>query len=183
MRKLSVFNFTTLNGFYKGANDDISWHKHGGDEGFAAEGAGSGSTLVFGRVTYEMMNRFWPTPEALAAMPEVAKGMNAAEKIVFSNTLKTASWNNTRIVKGDIIEEMKKLKQQPGAGLTILGSGSIVTQFAEHGLIDNFMLMVDPVAIGEGTSLFKGLTHPLELKLTDTRTFKNGMVLLNYQRK
>jgi dihydrofolate reductase len=183
MRKLGVFNFTTLNGFYKGPNEDISWHQHGGEEAaFAAEGANSRSTLVFGRITYEMMASYWPTPMALENMPEVAKGMNASEKIVFSNTMKTASWSNTKIVGGNIIDEMKKIKKQSGPDLTILGSGSIVSQFAEHGLIDDYQFMIDPVALGNGTSVFKGLTRKLDLKLKGTRSFKSGVVLLWYQR-
>src|SRR5580698_7653703 len=133
MRKLNVFNFLTLNGFYKGLNEDISWHVHGGEEGkFSEEGAQSGSTLLFGRVTYQMMEAFWPTPAAKESMPVVADGMNKAEKIVFSKTLKKADWNNTKIIKGDLIEEVKKLKKLPGVGITILGSGSIVTQLADH---------------------------------------------------
>jgi dihydrofolate reductase len=183
MRKLSVFNFITLNGFYKGPNEDISWHQHGGEEAaFAAEGANSRSTLVFGRVTYEMMAGYWPTPMAMESMPEVAKGMNASEKIVFSNTLKSASWSNTKIVGGNIIDEMTKIKKQSGPDLTILGSGTIVSQFAEHGLIDDYQFMIDPVALGKGASVFTGLTRKLDLKLKETRSFKSGVVLLWYQR-
>lgn len=183
MRKLSVFNFITLNGFYKGINGDISWHKHGGEEEgeYSKEAANSGSTLLFGRVTYEMMAAFWPTPQAAQAFPEVAVGMNKAEKIVFSRTLDKADWNNTRIIKDNIVDEVRKLKQMPGVGITILGSGSIVTQLVEQGLIDEYQVMIDPVAIGEGTPMFKGLSRNLELKLTSSRTFKSGVVLLIYQ--
>ncbi len=181
MRKLSVFNFITINGYYKGLNDDISWHRHGSEESaFAAEGAGSGSTLVFGRVTYEMMAAYWPTPMALDDNPDVAKGMNESEKVVFSTTLKKASWDNTRIVSSNIIHQMRQLKKQPGPDLTILGSGSIVSQFAEHSLIDEFQFMIDPVALGDGTSTLKGLTRKLDLKLKETRSFKSGVVLLWY---
>jgi dihydrofolate reductase len=183
MRKLSVFNFITLNGFYKGLNEDISWHRHGGEEAaFAAEGANSRSTLVFGRVTYEMMAGYWPTPLATESMPEVAKGMNESEKVVFSNTLKSPSWSNTRIINGNIVEEMKKLKKGSGSDLTILGSGSIVSLFAENGLIDDYQLMIDPVALGSGTSVFNGLTRNLDLKLKESRAFKSGVVLLWYQK-
>jgi dihydrofolate reductase len=183
MRKLGVFNFITINGFYKGADEDITWHRHGGEEAaFAAEGANSRSTLVFGRVTYEMMSSYWPTPMAMENMPEVAKGMNESEKIVFSNTLKTASWSNTRIISGNIVEEMKKLKKGSGSDFTILGSGSIVSQFAEHGLIDDYQLMIDPVALGKGTSIFNGLKDNLNLKLKESRVFKSGVVLLSYQK-
>ena len=141
MRKITSFNFITLNGFFKDANNDIAWHQHspGGEEAeYSKEGAQAGSVLLFGRVTYEMMAGFWPTPTAKQAMPEIAEGMNKSEKIVFSNTLKKAGWNNSRIIGGDIITQTKKLKEQPGPDMTILGSGSIITQFANEGLIDEY---------------------------------------------
>ena len=182
MRKIFVFNFVTLNGYFKGPQEDISWHRHGAEENeYAAENLKSGSTLLFGRVTYEMMANYWPTPVALKNDPIVAEGMNNAEKIVFSRTLKKAEWNNTRLVKDNIVEEIKKMKQMHGKDMTLLGSGSIVTQFAEQGLIDEYQIMVDPVILGDGTPIFKGIRHKLDLKLTKTRTFKSGVVLLCYQ--
>ncbi len=107
--------------------------------------------------------------------------MNKAEKIVFSRTLKKVEWNNTRLMKSNIIEEIKKMKQMPGKDMTLLGSGSILTQFAEQGLIDEYQIMVDPVVMGDGTPIFKDIKHKLDLKLTTTRTFKTGVVLLCYQ--
>lgn len=181
MGKLGVFNFVTLNGYFKGPKGDISWHKHGAEESeYAAEGSSSGSTLLFGRVTYEMMASYWPTPDAMKNMPDVAPGMNNSDKIVFSRTLKKAGWNNTRLVKDNMVEEIKKLKKA-GKDMTLLGSGSIITQLAEHGLIDEYQIMVDPVALGDGTPMFKGLKHPLDVKLTNTKTFKSGVVLLCYE--
>jgi dihydrofolate reductase len=185
MGKLSVFNFTSLNGFYKGPNGDLSWHKQKEQDPeemkYTKEGAQSGNILLFGRVTYEMMIQFWPTEQAMKTMPEVAKGMNEAEKIVFSKTLKKADWNNTRIVSGDIAEEVKKLKNG-GKDMTILGSGTIVSQLADEGLIDSFEIMVDPVAIPEGTPMFHGTKHKIELELTGTRAFKSGVVLHSYKK-
>src|SRR3569832_511800 len=144
MRKLTMYNFITLNGFYKGPGGDLSWHKHGHEESeFSASSLSAENILLFGRVTYEMMAGYWPTPMAMENTPEVAEGMNKAEKIVFSNTLAQATWHNTRIVKGDIIAEIRKLKQLPGNDMTILGSGSIVSQFADAGLIDEYQIMVD----------------------------------------
>jgi dihydrofolate reductase len=186
MRKVTSFNFITLNGFFKDADNSVSWHQHSADAEageYAKEGAQSGSVLLFGRVTYQMMSSFWPTKQAIETMPEIAKGMNSAEKIVFSNTLKKAEWNNSRIVGGDIITEVKKMKQQPGNDMTILGSGSIITQFSNEGLIDEYQIMLDPIALGAGTPLFSGLKHKLELELTNTRRFKSGIVLLSYKRK
>lgn len=182
MGKLSVFNFITLNGFYKGVNNDIGWHKHGEEEGeFSAEGAQSDSVILFGRVTYDMMYSFWPTPMAMESMPVVADGMNKSEKIVFSRTLKKADWNNTRLISSHAVEEIKKLKKTSQKDMIILGSGSMVTLCAEHGLIDTYQIMIDPVAIGNGTPLFNGIKRQLDLRLTSTRTFKSGVVLLNYE--
>jgi len=181
MGKITVFNFTTLNGYYKGAKEDISWHKHGKEENKYAEKAlQSGNTLLFGRVTYQMMESFWPTPMALEMDPVVAKGMNESNKIVFSTTLKKVTWKNTTLVKTDLIAEVKELKKLP-QDITILGSGSIITQLAEHGLIDEYQVMIDPVALGKGAPMFKGLKHPLNLKLIDSKIFKSGVVLLCYK--
>lgn len=179
MGKLTVFNFITLNGFYKGDNEDISWHQHGGEEAeYSEESLQSESTLLFGRVTYQMMESFWSTPIAAEAFPKVAQGMNQAEKIVFSTTLKKVKWNNSRLVKGNLIDEIKKLKK--GKKLTLLGSGTILTQLAEVNLVDEYQLMIDPVVIGVGTPAFKNIKHNLSLKLKATRAFKSGVVLLTY---
>ena len=178
---LDVFNFITLNGFYKGPGGDISWHKHDEEGGkMSEENLKSNNILLFGRVTYEMMGGFWPSPKAYEMFPEVAKGMNNAEKIVFSRTMEKAEWKNTRLIRDNIVDEIKAMKLQ-GKDMTILGSGRIVTMFAEHGLIDGYQFMVDPVAIGEGTPIFKGIRHHLDLKLTDTKALKNGSVLLSYE--
>ncbi len=181
MGKLVVFNFITLNGFFKGPDGDISWHRHGGEESeYAEEGAQSGSTILFGRVTYEMMASYWPTAEAKKNDPVVAEGMSKSEKIVFSKTLKKAEWENTRIVKDNMANEVKKLKKT-GKDMIILGSGTIVTQLADEGLIDEYQLMIDPVVIGEGTPFCRGIRHQLDLELTKTKTFKSGVVLHCYQ--
>jgi dihydrofolate reductase len=185
MGKLQVYNFVSANGYFKGANEDISWaHQNPSQEenDFAAENAQGGAVLLFGRKTYEMMVSHWPTAQGKKDNPGVAEGMNKAEKIVFSKTLKKADWNNTRIVGSNIEEEVKKLKQS-GKNMTILGSGSIVNQLAEAGLIDEFQVMVHPVAIGNGTAFLKDIHKKIELELTKTRSFKSGMVLLCYQPK
>jgi dihydrofolate reductase len=181
MGKLSSFTFITLDGYYKGANNDISWHPHGGDAAeFAAENSSGSNTLVFGRVTYEMMAAFWPSQMAKDSFPQVAEGMNKAEKIVFSNTLTRANWEGTKIIKGDIVEEMKKLKKSNDKDMTILGSGSVLAQLAGHGLVDEFQVMLDPVAIGKGTSIFQNIQNKLDLKLKDHRVFKSGIIVLKY---
>jgi dihydrofolate reductase len=182
MRKVTAFNFVTLNGYFEGPKGDTSWHSHGAEENeYAVEMLKYGNTLLFGRVTYELMVNYWHTAEAIKNDPIVAEGMNRAHKIVFSRTLKKVDWTNTRLVKGNLEAEIKKMKQMPGKNMSLLGSGSILTQLAEQGLIDEYQIMVDPVVLGDGTPIFKGLRHRLDLKLTTTRTFRDGIVLLCYQ--
>jgi dihydrofolate reductase len=182
MRKLGVFNLVTLDGYIAGPGGDISWHNV--DEEFqelANAASNSGNTLLFGRVTYELMAGYWPTPEAIKNDPVVARGMNRAEKIVFSRTLDKVSWNNTRLVKEGLLEEVRKLKQGSGKDLTVLGSGSLVSQLAQGRLIDEYQILLNPVVIGQGKTMFGGVKDRFSLRLTGTRTFKNGNVLLNYE--
>ena len=183
MAKLTSFQFITLNGFYKGSNEDISWHPHGGNEeaSFSEESAQSGNTLLFGRVTYEMMKSFWPTPMALEQMPAMAKAMNKAKKIVFSKTLTKVDWENTCLLSDHMIDAIKNLKMTSDKDITILGSGTILSQCTDAGLIDEYQFMLDPVAIGTGTPVFNNIQQQLSLKLISSRTFKSGAILLSYE--
>lgn len=182
MRNVKVFNFITLDGYFEGLKKDISWHKHDRETTeYALEMLNFGDTLLFGRMTYELMSSYWPTPFAINNDPIMAERMNNADKIVFSRTLKKVEWNNTMLVKENIEEEIKGLKLKPGKDMTILGSGSIVNLFSQQGLIDEYQIMIVPVILGAGIPIFKGINHMLKLKLTSTRTFRNGNVLLCYE--
>jgi len=182
VRKLRVFNFITLDGYFEGPNHDISWHRHGVEENeFAAQMLGLGSLRLFGRVTFELMASHWQTPLAFEQTPLIAQAMNASEKIVFSRTLQNVQWSNTRLLKGDIGQEMRKMKLLPGKDMTLLGSGSIVSQFADQGLIDEYQIMIDPVPLGDGSPICKGIRNRQRLQLTMTRSFRSGSVLLCYQ--
>jgi dihydrofolate reductase len=182
MRKLGVFNLVTLDGYFAGQGGDISWHNADTEfQEYAEKNSNSGNTLLFGRVTYELMAGFWTSADALKNDPIVAKGMSSSPKIVFSRTLDKADWVNTRLVKDDMIGEVRKLKQQSGKDLTILGSGSIVAQLAQAGLIDEFRFMLNPVVLGKGKTMFENIRERLVLKLMESRTFGNGNVLLNYK--
>jgi dihydrofolate reductase len=154
--------------------DDAEWHQ------FVSENASGGGVLLLGRKTYEMMAAWWPTPAASQAMPEVAARMNAMPKFVFSRTMTLADWSNTTLVKDDLVGAVHRMKDESGPDMTILGSGSIVGQLANAKLMDVFQIVVNPVALGAGRSLFSGLTGPLELVLTKTRVFSNGSVVLWY---
>jgi dihydrofolate reductase len=183
MRKLIVFNQVSLDGYFVDAGGDMSWaHKDDPEwNAFASENAGGGGELVFGRITYEMMASFWPTPQAMQMMPAVAEGMNRSPKIVFSRTLDEASWNNTRLIKGDMAARMRELKEEAGPGMAILGSGSIVSQLAQAELIDEYQIVTNPIVLGGGRTMFEGVKEKLRLKLINSRTFSNGNVLLCYE--
>ena len=185
MRKLVVFNQTSLDGYFVDANGDMSFaHNANRDaewDAFVAGNASGGGTLLFGRITYELMASFWPTPFAAEQMPVVAERMNNLPKVVFSRTLDKASWSNTKLVKGDMAGELRKMKTEPGEDMAILGSGSIVSQLAHHGLIDEYQIVVIPVALGKGRTMFEGVKEKVPLRLTKTRTFINGNILLCYE--
>jgi dihydrofolate reductase len=185
MRRVTVFNFISLDGCFEGpVKGDISWHMHD-EEGraFSVEKLGLGNMLLFGRRTYDIMSSYWPSEVALRNDPVVAESMNRAEKIVFSKTMDKASWNNTNVMKDDIVGRIREIKRSEGRNMTILGSGSIVTLFAAHGLIDEYQFMVDPIVLGNGTRIFDGIGKQLKLTLTETRVFRNGSVLLCYKPK
>ena len=135
--------------------------------------------LVFGRITYELMAKYWPTPMAMKNSPAVAEGMNNLHKVVFSRTLDKVSWKNTKLVKGDLVEEVRKMKNEPGPDMVILGSGSIVSQLAQAGLIDEYQVALSPIVLGKGRSMFEGVKQNVNLK--KTRAFGNGKVMLWYE--
>ena len=180
-----VFNHVSVDGYFVDANGEMSFaHKDNQDaewDTFVAGNASGAGLLLFGRITYELMARFWPTPFAAENMPVAAERMNNLPKVVFSRTLDTASWSNTQLVKGDITGEIRKMKNEPGEDMAILGSGSIVSQLAQHALIDEYQFVVNPVALGKGRTMFDGIREKLPLKLSKTRTFGNGNVLLCYK--
>lgn len=182
MRKVIASEFVTLDGFFSGPNGEIDWHNV--DEEFnawAIELIDSIDMMLFGRVTYEGMASYWPTAMATTDDPIVAGKMNATQKVVFSKTLEKADWENTTLVAGDAAEEIAKLKQQPGKDMVIYGSGKLVSSLALRGLIDEFRIFVNPVVLGSGAPLFQGMSDRVNLRLTGTRMFTSGNVLLSYE--
>ena len=182
MSKLMVFNSVSVDGYFTDTKGDMSWAHQDDPEWrqFTIENASGDGILLFGRVTYEMMVSYWPTPQAQQQFPEVADRMNKAQKVVFSRSLNKASWNNTRLVKGDLPGEVRKMKK--GADdIVILGSGTIVSQLAQEKLIDQYQLIVNPIVLGAGRTLFEGMKDKLPLNRTQSRTFKNGNVLVTYE--
>jgi len=180
--KLIVFNQVSLDGYFVDRHGDMSWAHRQDEEwnAFVAGNAAGGGTLLFGRITYELMTRYWPTPAAAENDPVVAERMNNLPKVVFSRTLDKPTWNNTRLVKSDMAAEIRRMKSALEGAMTILGSGSIVSQLAPRGLIDEYQMVVNPIVLGGGRTMFEGIDDTLRLKLTNTRTFGNGNVLLCY---
>jgi|KBSMisStaDraftv2_1062788.scaffolds.fasta_scaffold298853_2 dihydrofolate reductase len=183
-RTLSVFNSVSIDGFFTDEANDMSW-AHSQDAEWAkfmSTNASGEAELVFGRKTYEMMARFWPSKEAAQAMPDVARGMNRMRKTVFSHTLKAAEWENSRLAPADLATEIRRMKSEAGPNLLILGSGEIVAQLTQAGLIDAYQLVVVPIVLGSGRTLFEGVTGKPRLELTKTRAFENGNVVGWYER-
>jgi dihydrofolate reductase len=185
MRKLIVFNHTSLDGYFVDSQNSMMWAKMGKQDAewdaFVAQNASGDGPLVFGRVTYEMMAGYWPTPMAQHNDAALAARMNKMPKVVFSKTLPEASWKNTTLVKTDMLAEIRKMKQQSGGGMAILGSGSIVAQLAPHGLIDEYQVVVNPIVLGKGRTMFEGIGKNLNFKLAKSRAFANGNVFLSYE--
>jgi dihydrofolate reductase len=182
LRKVILFNLMTLDGFFEGPNREIDWHNVDDEfSEFEHEQHSAADLLLFGRVTYELMAGFWPTPEARSADPITADFMNSIPKIVFSNTLKTADWNNTRLVKGDPGEEIKNLKKQPGKAMFIFGSSDLIPALMRQGLMDEVWIMLNPIILGSGKPHFHDFDARIKFKLLKTRAFQNGNVLLCYQ--
>ncbi len=183
MRKLSVYNSVTLDGYFTGANGDLSWAHREDPEfhEFVEVNARGGGELLFGRITYELMASYWPTPLAMKNDPVVAARMNDLPKVVFSRTLDKASWKNTRLVKTGMAAAVRQMKNEPGKDMVIFGSGTIVAQLAAEWLIDEYQIVLTPVVLGAGRTMFDGIEEKLDLKLTKSRTFKNGNVFLCYE--
>ncbi len=182
MRKLGVFNMISLDGYFCDMNGDMSWAHNRDDEwlAFVNNNVKGGGDLLFGRITYDMMAGYWPTKAAYENDPLVAEQMNSRLKTVFSRTMGKADWNNTRLIKSNLKDEVIKMKNEPGNDIVILGSGTIVKQLAEEGLIDEFRIVIIPVILGSGKSMFAGLRKKLNLKPTYSRAFENGNLFAVY---
>jgi len=172
----------TLEGFLAGLKGETDWFLWNDEIAKSAiELMGAVDMMLFGRVTYDLMASYWPTAKPPEEDPTIIEKMNKSAKIVFSNTLQKAEWNNTRIIKTVSTEEIQKLKSQPGKNLVIYGSGTIVSELLNLGLLDEMYIMVCPVILGEGKPLFKDIRQRHKLKHMETKMFSNGVVMLRYQ--
>lgn len=172
---------TSVEGYFETGQYGLDWHNVDAEfEAFAHEQNSEVDTILFGRKTYEMMARFWPTPEGMAGDPITATFMNDTPKIVVSHAPFTLEWENTTIITEDIVNHVQELKDQVGNDITLLGSNELCVSLMSSRMIDEFRIMVNPVALGAGNSLFTGLNERVKLKLLKTREFESGNILLYY---
>ena len=184
MGKLTVFTSISLDGYFTDSHGDMGWAHRSDPEwdDFVAGNARHDGMLLFGRVTYEQMASFWPTPAARQMFPDVAKGMTRASKVVFSRSLKRAAWSNTRLVGERMLDTVRALKRDAPQDLVVLGSGNIVSQLAQEDLVDEYQTVLVPIVLGSGRTLFEGLEHRQPLRLTRSRAFSYGNVVLWHAR-
>jgi len=188
MRKITAFTFMSVDGFFAGPHGEIDWFKviKKDDEydTFTREQSKSGGDLIFGHTTYEMMKSYWPTPDALKDDPDMAEVVNNSPKIVFSKALQSVEdgphWKNITLFHNIKSEEIVKLKERKGKDITILGSGTIVQQLANLGLLDGYSFVIVPVILGTGKYFFKDVNR-MNLKILEARSFKNGLAWHHYQ--
>jgi len=185
MRKIILMMSVSVDGFIEGPDRELDWqmvddelHTHFNEQ------LGPMGAFLSGRVTHELMAGFWPTadrdPSSTGPMVEFARIWRDMPKIVFSRTLDRAGWNTT-VVREVVAEEIQELKAQPGGDM-VLGGADLAAAFMRHDLIDEYRLYVHPVVIGRGKPLFRPSDVRVNLRLAETRTFGNGVVLLRYQR-
>jgi dihydrofolate reductase len=174
MRKLVVTEFVSLDGVMESPgwtfpywNDEIAQ--------FKGEETNSSDALLLGRVTYEGFAAAWPQSK-----DEGAEYFNGVRKYVVSTTLDSADWNNSVLIKDNIVEAIKKLKQEEGTNITVHGSGTLVQTLLQHDLVDSYRLLIYPVVIGKGKQLFTGGV-PATLKLVEAKPFSSGVVALIYE--
>ena len=184
MRKIVVLNRVSIDGFFAGPNGEIDWFIRDPAVDQAVHGGGQSDALLMGRLTYQMFESYWPhvakDPNAPEGARVMANELNQMTKVVFSRTLKEVTWENSRLVKGDIAKEVRALKQGDGSGILIFGSGMIIQQLANAGLIDEYLLIVTPVVLGAGKPMFKDVRKN-DLKLVASQSFDSGNVLLHYK--
>jgi dihydrofolate reductase len=195
MRKLNVLTFVTLDGVMQapgGPEEDTSGgFKYGGwtagywDDflgGVMDEQMAGPSDLLLGRKTYEIFAAYWPYVKSDNPNYQTADKLNSTQKYVASRTLKELGWNNSRLIKGDLVQEVKKLKEQNGPELQIYGSGNLIQTLMKHDLVDEFRLKIFPITLGIGKRLFAEGTIPASFKLIDSKTSTTGVIVANYER-
>ena len=177
----------SLDGFAAGPNGEMDWIVYDNDVEQAAHALhATTDAAIYGRVTYQMMAGYWPM---VLANPEGqtqgemnhARWVDGATKIVFSRTLDHVEWRNTLLIKDNLVEEMQRIKQQPGKDIWLLGSPSLSQAFMQHNLIDEYRINVNPVVLGGGKSYFGQQPARLGLKLVAAKAYPSGVTELRYE--
>jgi dihydrofolate reductase len=183
LAKIIVMNRVSLDGYFAGPNGEIDWFIPDPAVDRAAHKLMHVDAVLFGRLTYQLMESYWPNaakdPNTPEGVRKTAGELQQMTKIVFSRTLKEVSWKNTQLINDDMIHAVKKLKSDRPVDMTIFGSGSIIQQLASQGLIDRYLLIVTPVILGKGKPMFAGVKK-MDLELLETMSFASGNVLLQY---
>ncbi|MFZ0805044.1 MAG: dihydrofolate reductase family protein, partial [Candidatus Sulfotelmatobacter sp.] len=135
-------------------------------------------TILFGRATYEHMAAYWPSAER----DEIAEKMNGLQKLVVSSTLKKTEWNNSTLITGDFVQEISRLKEEPGKDIVILGSATLASDLLQRGLIDEYRVILAPLLLGRGHPLFRDIRQKLALRLGRTKLLRSGVIVLYYQK-
>jgi dihydrofolate reductase len=181
MSTIGTFTQVSIDGYFAGPNGEIDWFKNieRDDEydRYMHQSASSRNTLLMGRTTYEMMKSFWPTEAASKMDPDMASVMNESPKVVISKSLQDPGWKNVRVLREITRDAIEQLKLENA--ITILGSGSIIQQLTNLGLIDEYFLVHIPVVLGAGKSLFDNVEMK-HLKLSESKSFGNGIVVTKY---
>jgi dihydrofolate reductase len=182
MRTLASFIFTSLDGFYEGPNGELDWPIVDEEfNDFAARQLDEADVLGFGRATYEHMAAYWPTEQAEVNDPAVTSRMNDKKKLVFSRTLTDASWSGTTVVRGEATEHIPTIKAAADKELLVIGSAHLTADLAQAGLLDELRVMVCPIVLGQGRSLFENLKARVSLTLLRVRQLDSGNLVVTYR--
>ena len=180
MKKVIFQMSVSVDGYIEGPHHEIDWHLVDDEfNAYAVEMLEASDALIMGRRTYELMARYWPTDTEND--PVVREKMNSTPKLVFSRTLKKVEWQNSRLATGSIADEVARQKQVPGDGLLPVGGSDLAASFLEQGLMDELRIILTPIVLGAGKTVFDGIIRRHPLKLLSTRQFKSGNVVLIYQ--
>lgn len=198
MRRIVMFNHVSADGFFAAADGNLNWVVSDSEIDKASAGAlDKFDTMLLGRRTYEMFASFWPkalddsetapdphnagqrTPE----LRRIAVWINEKTKLVFSRSLKGVTWQNTRLLPELEPCEIEQMKKQPGKDMIIFGSGSIVSALTQHGLIDEYQFIVNPILLGTGRAMLSDVTRSAKLQLLEAREYKSGNIVLRYGRQ
>lgn len=173
----------SVDGYFEGINHDLSWHNAKNEEfkRLAAQHAVESDAILMGYTTFQLMRDFWPTKHAYDTEPATAKFMNETQKYVVSHSNFEPGWNKVTVIHTDVFNTIRTLKSQNGKNIALLGSNNLCVSLMKQNLVDEFRIMVNPVAIGAGTPLFYGFDNRYPLTLAEVRKYNSGNVMMRYK--